>query len=75
MTSFFKENLEAPAALPVVRSLLRGKKTETPRKKASSYEYSDEDSLEDEKPQSKKKFCQYQEKCSHLQTNALRSRP
>ena len=65
MSGFFEtrvENLEIPAPPPAVRSLSRKK---TKKRKAISFENSDKDSSDDEKPPSKKKFCQYHGKCSH----------
>ena len=59
------ENLETPAPPPAVRSLSRKKKKKNSKKWiAVSCEDSDEVSSENEKPPSKKKFCQYNEKCS-----------
>ena len=60
MSGFFEtrvKNLETPAPPAAVRSLTR--------KKTVSFKDSDEDSSDDEKPPSKKKFCQYHEKCHH----------
>ena len=60
------QNLETPAPPPAIRSLPRKKKKKNSKKqKAVSFEDSDKDSSDDEKPASKKKFCQYHGKCSH----------
>ena len=61
MSDFFEtmvENLETPAPPEAVRSL-------TWKKKFQETEDSDKDSSDDEKPSSRKKFCQYHGKCSH----------
>ena len=58
------ENLETPTPPPAVRSLTKKKKI--PRRgKLSPFEDSDENSSDDKKPLSKKKFCQHHGKCSH----------
>ena len=63
MSGFFKirvENLETSAPLPAVRSLTRKNKNKNFKKrKAVSFEDSDEVSSDNNKPPSKKKFCQY----------------
>ena len=67
MSGFFEtriENLETPAPPPAVRSLTRKKKN-TKKRKAVSVEDFDEDSSDDKKPSSWKKFCQYHGKYSH----------
>ena len=53
------ENLETPAPSPAVRSLSREKKKKSKKRKAVSFEDSDEDSSDDKKLPSKKKFYQY----------------
>ena len=69
MSGFFAtrvENLETPAPLSAVRSLTRKKKKKNSKKwKGFSFEDSGEDSSDNIKPSSKKKFCQYHEKYSH----------
>ena len=69
MSDFFEtrvENLETPAPPPAVRSLTRKKKKKNSKKwKAVSFEDSDKHSSDDEKPSSRKKFCQYHGKSSH----------
>ena len=68
MSGFFEtrvENLETPAPPPAVRSLTRKKKKKNSKKrKVVFFEDFDKDSLDKEKP-FKKKFCQYNRKCSH----------
>ena len=69
MSGFFEtriENLETSAPPPAVRSLTRKKKKKNSKKwKAVSFEDSDKDSSDNEKPSSRKIFCQYHGKCSH----------
>ena len=69
MSGFFEtmvENLETPVPPPAVRSLTRKKKKKKSQKqKAVSFEHSNKDSSDDEKPSNRKKFCQYHGKCSH----------
>ena len=69
ISGFFKirvENLETPVVSPAVRSLARKKKKKNFKKrKAVSFDDSDKDCLDDEKPSSRKNFCQYHGKCSH----------
>ena len=58
ISGFFEtrvENLVTPAPPAAVRSLKKNNK----KRKALSFEDFDEDSLDDEKPSSRKKFCQY----------------
>ena len=67
MSGFFEttvENLETPAPPPAARSLTK-KKNNSKKQKAISFEDSDKDFSDDEKPSSKKKFFQYHGKCSH----------
>ena len=52
------ENLETPVPPPAVRSLTRKKKN-SKKQKALIFEDSDKDSLDNEKPSCRKKFCQY----------------
>ena len=65
MSGFFEtrvENLETPAPPEAVRSLTR---KNSKKRKAVSFEDSDENSSDDDKPSSRNKFCQYHVKCSH----------
>ena len=67
MSGFFETrigNLETLAPPPALKSLPRKKKN-SKKRKAVSFEDSDEDSSDNEKPSSRKKFCQYHGKCSH----------
>ena len=67
MAGFFEtraENLETSALLSALRSLPRKKKN-SKKRKAVSFEDSDKEFSDNEKPVSKKKFCQYHAKCSH----------
>ena len=60
------ENLETPAPPPAVRSLTgKNKKKNSKKRKAVSFVDFDEDYSGDKKPSSRKRFCQYHEKCSH----------
>ena len=68
MSGFFEtriENLETPTPPPAVRSQTRKKKKNSKNRKAFSFEDSDEDSSDEKKPLSRKKFCRYHGKCSH----------
>ena len=67
MLAFFAtrvENLETPAPPPAVRSLTRKKKN-SKKRKAVSFQDSDKDFSDDEKPSSRKKFFQYHGRSSH----------
>ena len=69
MLGFFEtrvENLETPAPPPAVRKPSRKKKKKNSKKReAVSFEDSDKDSSDNEKPLRRKKSCQYHGKCSH----------
>ena len=69
MLCFFEtrvENLETPVPPAAVRSLTRKKKKKNSRKRiAVSFEDSDEESADNKKPSSRKKFCEYHENCSN----------
>ena len=69
ISGFFEtrvDNLETPAHPPAMKSLtIKKKKKNSKKRKAVSFEDSDKDSSDDEKPSSRKKFCQYHGKCNH----------
>ena len=69
MSGFFEtriESLETSAPPPAIRSLTREKKKKNSKKwKAVSFEDFDKGYSDNEKPSSRKIFCQYHGKCSH----------
>ena len=68
MISFFETRagiLEASVPTAVKKPPKNKKKGNSKKQKVSSYEDSDKDSSEDEKTSSRKKFCQYQGKCTY----------
>ena len=68
MSGFFVtrvEKIKTPAPPAAIRSVTRKEKN-SKKRKAVSFEDSNEDSSDDEKPSSRKIFCQYHGKYSHF---------